>query len=153
MAYSADTIRATGQKLKALRNKYGWTMYEVEARTRKRAEAEADKAGLERESDEWREAVANGTIFQTQVSRIERGAIKRPPSVDDLAPLAAVYNLTVEDISEWYGVPIAKVGQVSDEPVMTRIMMTLSKLPKGDARRKALLDRLEFALDSIQANV
>lgn len=126
-----NVIKEAGKTFRELReNTYGMTMGDVEARTK------------ERFGDD-------GMLHSPQVSRIERGIMKRPPSADDLAKLGLLYNLSPTELFELYGLPVA-AGHNADAPIsdvrLRRAEKFLASLPKESPVREQVLAWINFAV-------
>lgn len=127
-------VKSAGAKLRDARIRYGLTLEDVQQRTRER----------------FGEA---GMVKLAHLSKIERGMLVEPPTVRVIASLAAVYNIPAETIMEWYQLPIFRVKEVAEPPVITRAKRYLLELPPGDLRREKLLALFEFALEQVRAGV
>ena len=127
--YTDETIREAGKKLRAQRNRYGMTLQDVESRTRERFGE-------------------NGTVKLGHLSKIERGYMVYPPSIDDIAALAAIYNMNPAEIMEWYGMPVYTMTEVAEPPVITRAKLLLQELPP--AERTKLISLFEFAIAQVR---
>jgi transcriptional regulator with XRE-family HTH domain len=129
-----DVVKSAGAKLRDVRMKYGLTLEDVQQRSRER----------------FREA---GMVKLAHLSKIERGMLAKPPTMRMIASLAAVYNMQAETILEWYELPIFRVVEVAEPPVITRAKQYLRTLPPGDARREKLIALFAFALEQVRAGV
>jgi len=128
------TLRRAGRKLRDIReHDYEWTQRDVEQRSRER----------------WG---ADSGIDQAVLSKIERGAIAKPPNLKEAAQLAELYDRPLSWIAQLYGLPVvhAEVEGAPAEPAVTRLSLLLRRLLVGDPRREALLDWVNFAMKQAQ---
>lgn len=130
--FDRDIIREAGKKLRQRREDVGFTQLDVETKTR--------------ENPRFGETLA---MKGAHLSQIERGTIKRPPSIDDLVPLCWVLNLSLEEVTAWYGLGAEKSTPVVDEPAIVRVKKVLAGLPKDSPQRQRLLDMIDFAAASV----
>lgn len=132
--HDPDVIRTAGERLKKRRKDLGLTQVAVEI---------------------WTEEHygAAGKVYANQLSRLETGILKFPPSVDDLAPICAAYNLPLEEVCGWYGIDLSGIRgkRATEEPAIARAKMFLADLPVGNPAREQLLRLIDFAVTSVAA--
>lgn len=127
--YTQASIIEAGRKLRHTRNQYGLTLEDVEKRTR-------EKFG------------ASGTMNYNKLSRIERGKIAGPPSIDDISAVAWVYNLNPAEVMGWYGMPTYVSEKVAEPPVITQAKLLLQEL--SPAQQQKLISLFEFAIAQVR---
>lgn len=117
----AGTYRQAGAQMREMRRSAQMTGREVEAKTER----------------------AGHMVRQSQISRIERGAVTRAPA-DDLVALANAYGWDAGDVLRMFGVPI---GGTTDHDIDARLKRAhLVALSLPEAQRERLLSWIDFAV-------
>jgi transcriptional regulator with XRE-family HTH domain len=124
-----EIIREAGHVLMQIRkDTYGWNQRQVEAKSR-------EQWGEDREID------------QAVLSKIERGATAKPPSLREAALLCILYKKPLSWFAELYGLPVVRVEEGHyKEPIMDKLYAVLDRLPANDLRRERLIRWVDFAI-------
>lgn len=94
---------------------------------------------------------AHGDILSQQISRFEKGLVEKPAAAD-LGVLARIYDVTPNEMFEWFNYWTPRKAEEAPEHPDPRVRAFLSsyrRLPE-DAREE-LLSWLEFATRTAQA--
>lgn len=122
------SVVEAGAQLRAARREMGYTGHQIERLTEK-----------------------NGyRVPQAQVSRIERGVIRRPPPAD-LSAIAEVLQLNVTEVLKSFGIPMHGLDAPSIDARVRRIARIANALPNGD--REKFLQWLDFAATQALADI
>jgi hypothetical protein len=124
-----EIIREAGHVLMQIRkHTYGWSQREVGAKSR----------------EKWGE---DGEIDQAVLSKIERGAIAKPPNLREASMLCILYNKPLSWFAELYGLPVVYVEEGHyKEPIVDELYTVLDRLPINDPRREQLIRWVDFAI-------